>query len=78
MARTKRTDTVSTEEKKTNLKPDEFHAWLTLPRAHRVRILTAAASQDMRISELARRAVLEIVRRIEAGKKAFTEEDSWD
>ena len=76
MTRSKRTVTEHTE-KAGKLKPGHYHAWLTLPEEHRLRVTTAAGSVGMLLSEFARRAIQEAVERYEEGEAVFSDSAPW-
>ncbi len=52
---------------------DHFAVWLTFPKDFRATLWGAAGSMAMPMSEFARQAVQEAVRRVEAGQKPFPE-----
>lgn len=50
---------------KPKIKPDRFLLWVTLPVSQRSRLKSTAGKLDIPMSEFARRAILEAMRRMD-------------
>lgn len=55
----------------TKLRADHFAVWVTLPKTRRPALRSAAGKLDLPMSEFARAAVEEAIRRVEAGEEPF-------
>jgi hypothetical protein len=59
------------ETAKGGLRPDHFTVWVTLPKVRRPVLRSAAARLDLTMSQFARLAIEDAIRRVEAGEVPF-------